>query len=135
MVAVHGGEAVLAVVSVLTWHAYAVHLRPGVFPMSRVWLDGRITGAELRRDPPARIPARRRGEAGLARGDSRARKEYDENGISPAARCMTYGSSGRARTSIRRMPSSSGKPSRETWTPSRPWSGCTSRGFTPSAGA
>ncbi len=51
-VAVHGGEAVLAVVSVLTWHAYAVHLRPGVFPMSRVWLDGRITGAELRRDRP-----------------------------------------------------------------------------------
>jgi formate dehydrogenase subunit gamma len=52
LVAVHGGEAVLAVVSVLTWHAYAVHLRPGVFPMSRIWLDGRITGAELRRDHP-----------------------------------------------------------------------------------
>lgn len=53
LVAVHAGEAVLAVVVVLTWHAYAAHLRPGVFPMSRVWLDGRVTGAEMRRDHPA----------------------------------------------------------------------------------
>ena len=53
IVAVHAGEAVLAVVVVLTWHAYAAHLRPGVFPMSRVWLDGRVTGAEMRRDHPA----------------------------------------------------------------------------------
>ena len=52
LVAVHAGEAVLAVAVVLTWHAYAAHLRPGVFPMSRVWLDGRVTGAELRRDHP-----------------------------------------------------------------------------------
>ncbi|NLH77846.1 MAG: cytochrome b/b6 domain-containing protein [Acidobacteria bacterium] len=57
VVAVHGGEAVLAVVVVLTWHAYASHLRPGVFPMSRVWLDGRVTGAELRRDHPGEYAA------------------------------------------------------------------------------
>jgi len=27
---------------------YNVHLNPEVFPMSKVWLDGRITGKELR---------------------------------------------------------------------------------------
>jgi cytochrome b subunit of formate dehydrogenase len=68
VVAVHGGEAILAVVVVLTWHTYAAHLRPGVFPMSRVWLDGGVTGAELRRDHPAEylalVESRRAAAAG-----------------------------------------------------------------------
>lgn len=51
-VVAHGYEAVLAVVAVLIGHMYAAHLRPGVFPMSRVWLDGKTTGAELRRFRP-----------------------------------------------------------------------------------
>jgi len=45
---VHGYEAVLALLAILTWHMYNVHLNPGDFPMSWVWLNGRMTGRELR---------------------------------------------------------------------------------------
>jgi cytochrome b subunit of formate dehydrogenase len=48
-VVIHGYEAILAFVAILIWHMYTVHLNPEVFPMSRVWLDGRMTGADLRR--------------------------------------------------------------------------------------
>jgi cytochrome b subunit of formate dehydrogenase len=51
-VVIHGYEAILAFVAILIWHMYSVHLNPDVFPMSRVWLDGRMTGAELRRFHP-----------------------------------------------------------------------------------
>ncbi len=51
-VVIHGYEAILAFVAIIFWHMYTVHLRPGVFPMSRVWLDGKITGADLRRFHP-----------------------------------------------------------------------------------
>lgn len=45
---VHGYEAILAFLAVIIWHMYNVHLSPGVFPMSKVWLNGKITGKELR---------------------------------------------------------------------------------------
>lgn len=45
---VHGYEAMLAFLSVIVWHMYNVHLNPEVFPMSKVWLNGKITGKELR---------------------------------------------------------------------------------------
>jgi cytochrome b subunit of formate dehydrogenase len=44
----HGYEAMLAFLAIIIWHMYNVHLNPEVFPMSRVWLDGKITGHELR---------------------------------------------------------------------------------------
>lgn len=44
----HGYEAMLAFLAVIIWHMYNVHLNPEVFPMSRVWLDGKITGREIR---------------------------------------------------------------------------------------
>jgi len=52
LVVIHGYEAALAVVSIAVWHMYTAHLAPGVFPMSRVWLDGRLTAEELRRLHP-----------------------------------------------------------------------------------
>lgn len=51
-VVIHGYEAILAFLAILIWHMYTVHLNPEVFPMSRVWLDGRMTGADLRRFHP-----------------------------------------------------------------------------------
>jgi cytochrome b subunit of formate dehydrogenase len=51
-VVIHGYEAILAFVAILIWHMYTVHLNPEIFPMSRVWLDGRLTGADLRRRHP-----------------------------------------------------------------------------------
>jgi cytochrome b subunit of formate dehydrogenase len=49
---VHGFEATLAFLAIVVWHMYHVHLRPEVFPMSRVWLSGRISRAELRHHHP-----------------------------------------------------------------------------------
>lgn len=51
-VIIHGYEAVLAFLSILIWHMYNVHLNPDVFPMSRIWLNGKITGRELRTHHP-----------------------------------------------------------------------------------
>ena len=45
---VHGYEAILAFLTIIIWHMYNVHFNPEVFPMSKVWLNGRITGHELR---------------------------------------------------------------------------------------
>ena len=45
---VHGYEAILAFLAVIIWHMYNVHLSPEVFQMSRIWLNGKITGKELR---------------------------------------------------------------------------------------
>jgi formate dehydrogenase subunit gamma len=44
----HGYEAMLAFLAVIIWHMYNVHLNPEVFPMSRIWLDGKITGHQLK---------------------------------------------------------------------------------------
>lgn len=48
----HGYEAILAFLAVIIWHMYNVHLNPEVFPMSKIWLNGKITGKELRRLHP-----------------------------------------------------------------------------------
>jgi formate dehydrogenase subunit gamma len=61
-VLVHGYEAILAFLAILVWHMYNVHLNPDVFPMSRIWLDGKTTGRDLRehhRLEYERIAARR----------------------------------------------------------------------------
>ncbi len=51
-IVVHDYESILAFLSILVWHMYNVHLNPDVFPMSKVWLNGLITGKELRRHHP-----------------------------------------------------------------------------------
>jgi cytochrome b subunit of formate dehydrogenase len=48
-VLVHGYEAILAFLVIITWHMYNVHLNPDVFPMRRIWLDGKTTGRDLRK--------------------------------------------------------------------------------------
>lgn len=55
---VHYYEAILAVLSVAVWHMYSVHLRPGVFPMNRVWLDGKISLEEMLHEHPREFQAR-----------------------------------------------------------------------------
>ncbi len=60
---VHSYEAMLAFLAIIIWHMYNVHLNPEVFPMSKVWLNGKITGRELRTLHPLeyeRILAERR---------------------------------------------------------------------------
>ena len=49
----HGDEATLAALALFVWHLYNVHLRPSVFPMSWVWVDGRIDLETLKHEHPA----------------------------------------------------------------------------------
>lgn len=39
---IHGFEAILAFLAIIIWHMYNVHFNPEVFPMSRIWLNGRM---------------------------------------------------------------------------------------------
>ncbi|MGM0577615.1 MAG: cytochrome b/b6 domain-containing protein [Myxococcota bacterium] len=43
----HSDEAMLAALAIFLWHFYNVHLRPEIFPMSWVWLTGRISAEAL----------------------------------------------------------------------------------------
>lgn len=49
---VHSWEALLAFLTILIWHMYHVHLKPGHFPMDRVWIDGKISEEDMKRNHP-----------------------------------------------------------------------------------
>jgi cytochrome b subunit of formate dehydrogenase len=44
----HSDEALLAIVFILFIHFYSEHLKPGKFPMSWVWLTGKMSIEELK---------------------------------------------------------------------------------------
>lgn len=47
---IHGMEAILATLAIIVWHFYAVHWKPGQFPMSKVWLNGRMSAHHLKEE-------------------------------------------------------------------------------------
>jgi cytochrome b subunit of formate dehydrogenase len=49
---VHGFEAILAFLAIIIWHMYNVHLNPDVFPMSKVWITGKISKEEMMEHHP-----------------------------------------------------------------------------------
>lgn len=49
---IHSYEAILAFLAIIIWHMYNVHLNPEAFPMSKIWLTGKITLRELRERHP-----------------------------------------------------------------------------------
>jgi formate dehydrogenase gamma subunit len=51
--ALHWYEAILATLSILVWHLYAVVFDPEVYPMDKSWLTGRASAEHLRRTRPA----------------------------------------------------------------------------------
>lgn len=70
---VHGYEALLAFLAIVIWHFYHVHLNPESFPMSRIWLTGKITEHELRELHPLeyeKITAQERRGEDLGLGDA-----------------------------------------------------------------
>jgi len=46
----HSDEALLATLVIIGWHFYNVHLNPHKFPMSKVWLTGKISEKEMMED-------------------------------------------------------------------------------------
>jgi len=49
---VHSYEGMLIFLVLFVWHIYDVHLSPGVFPMSKIWLTGKISREELKKEHP-----------------------------------------------------------------------------------
>lgn len=49
---VHGFEAILAFLAIIIWHMYNVHLNPEVFPMSKVWITGKLSRKEMMEHHP-----------------------------------------------------------------------------------
>lgn len=49
---IHRYEAILAALTVLISHLYHVHFRPDLFPMSRVWLTGKVSRREMLEEYP-----------------------------------------------------------------------------------
>ncbi len=48
----HSDEGLLATLAIIIWHFYNVHLNPTVFPMSWIWLTGRITKRRMIEEHP-----------------------------------------------------------------------------------
>lgn len=48
----HSDEAVLAISAIVVWHFYNVHYSPDKFPMSWVWLTGRISERDMQHEHP-----------------------------------------------------------------------------------
>lgn len=49
---VHSYQGLLIFLVLFIWHIYDVHLSPGVFPMSKIWLTGKISKKELKEEHP-----------------------------------------------------------------------------------
>ncbi len=49
---VHSFEATVGFLVLIVWHLYNVHLNPEVFPMSRTWINGKISKEDLKKNHP-----------------------------------------------------------------------------------
>jgi formate dehydrogenase subunit gamma len=47
---IHGWDGVMIFIVLFLFHLYNVHLNPAVFPMSRTWLDGKISIDRLKQE-------------------------------------------------------------------------------------
>jgi cytochrome b subunit of formate dehydrogenase len=52
---IHYYEAWLATLAIVVWHLYSVIFRADVYPMSWVWLSGRLTGPQMAEVHPAEL--------------------------------------------------------------------------------
>jgi formate dehydrogenase subunit gamma len=68
-VMVHGYEALLAGLAIFLWHFYWVHLHPDVYPMSMVWLTGKLTEQEMHHHHPRELEMIKAREANRSQGE------------------------------------------------------------------
>lgn len=66
---VHTMEAILASSAIMVWHFYEVHLKPGKFPMSTIWLNGKIPEHELEEEHPLQYQRIKQAESTSATSD------------------------------------------------------------------
>jgi len=66
---VHTMEAILASSAIMVWHFYEVHLKPGKFPMSTIWLNGKIPEHELEEEHPLHYQRIKHAESTSATSD------------------------------------------------------------------
>jgi cytochrome b subunit of formate dehydrogenase len=52
---IHFYEAILATAAILVWHFYFVIFNPDVYPMSTVWLNGKISEEEMAEEHPLEL--------------------------------------------------------------------------------
>lgn len=79
----HTDEALLAALAIFVWHFYNVHLRPAVFPMSWVFLTGRMTLEEHAEEHGAEFAAWQ--AAAKARARAQGASEPPAAGPAPEA--------------------------------------------------
>ena len=72
---IHYYEAWLATLAIAVWHFYSVIFRPDVYPMSWVWISGKLTGKQMAEEYPAELEAVLRAEGP---GDIRSRGDVLE---------------------------------------------------------
>ncbi len=63
---IHGYEAVLAFLAIITWHLYNAHLAHGVFPLDTSIFTGRITVARMREEHPLEYERQAMGRGAVA---------------------------------------------------------------------
>ena len=51
----HSDEAMLAIMAIFVWHFYNAHFSPMVFPMNKVWLDGKFSQEEMEEFHPLEL--------------------------------------------------------------------------------
>ena len=49
----HAHEAVLAFLAIMIWHMYNIHIRPGRFPWTWLWVHGKMRQDEMSQEHPA----------------------------------------------------------------------------------
>jgi cytochrome b subunit of formate dehydrogenase len=54
---IHYYEAWLATLAIVVWHLYGVIFRVDVYPMSWVWLSGRLSGRQMAEEHPVELDA------------------------------------------------------------------------------
>ena len=84
----HADEGLLAALAIFVWHFYNVHLRPQIFPMSWVFITGRMTAEELKHEHGAEydeIVAKLRADAQTA-ADAEAEARAAEEAAEAAAK-------------------------------------------------
>lgn len=67
---IHSAEAILAFSAIIVWHMYNVHFNPSVFPMSKIWLTGKIGLHELRDNHSLEYQERYADAGGSAEGSA-----------------------------------------------------------------